>query len=195
VQYLDTADTWIKEELKKRGVKVEYGQNLVAIDKEKQIATFEDVRTKAQHTRPFNNLYTLIPCKAHPWLKESGLTAANGLLDVDHQTLRHNKYKNIFGVGDVCNVPTTKTFWYASNFNPRAGFYQIAVARNNVARSLQGQTLNALYDGFTKVPLFTGQNHLTYVAHSYNNVAAWHNLFDSRGGLVARMRYLYWGKN
>lgn len=34
-----------------------------------------------------------------------------GLLDVDIETLRHNKYKNIFGIGDVCNLPTTHSFW------------------------------------------------------------------------------------
>ncbi len=36
-----------------------------------------------------------------------------GLLDVDIKTLRHNKYKNIFGLGDVVDVPTTKATWAA----------------------------------------------------------------------------------
>jgi sulfide:quinone oxidoreductase len=65
-------------------------------------------------------------------LLDSGLASAasNNLLDVDIGTLRHNKYENIFGLGDVCNLPTTKGFW--------AGFYQIAVVRNNLARSLNG---------------------------------------------------------
>jgi sulfide:quinone oxidoreductase len=31
--------------------------------------------------------------------------------DVDHETLQHRKYPNVFGIGDVCNLPTTKTFW------------------------------------------------------------------------------------
>lgn len=46
-------------------------------------------------------------------LVESGLAGphSDGLLDVDIETLRHNKYKNIFGIGDVCNLPTTHSFW------------------------------------------------------------------------------------
>jgi len=43
----------------------------------------------------------------------AGLTTANGLLDVDIKTLRHNKYKNIFGLGDVNDLPTTKATWAA----------------------------------------------------------------------------------
>lgn len=28
------------------------------------------------------------------------------MLDVDKHTLQHKRYSNIFGVGNVCNVPT-----------------------------------------------------------------------------------------
>lgn len=28
---------------------------------------------------------------------------------MDINTLQHNKYKNVFGLGDVCNLPTAKT--------------------------------------------------------------------------------------
>lgn len=62
-------------------------------------------------------MYVIPPCKPHESLVESGLVTkeSNFLLDVDHKTLRHNKYKNIFGLGDINNLPTTKSFW--------AGFY------------------------------------------------------------------------
>lgn len=44
-QYLDTADSFIKDELAKRKIKVEYGLKLTGLDKETQMATFEDVKT------------------------------------------------------------------------------------------------------------------------------------------------------
>lgn len=53
-----------------------------------------------------------------------------GLLNVDPKTLRHNVYKNIYGFGDVVDVPTTKGTW--------AGFHQMAVVRTNLERSLHG---------------------------------------------------------
>lgn len=86
-------------------------------------------------------------------------------------------------MGDVCNLPTTKTFW--------AGFYQINVVRNNLTRLLQGQTLNARYDGFTKVPLFTSQSTLCYLAHYYNGVGSWQNLWQPYG-IIGGARYKYW---
>lgn len=89
-----------------------------------------------------------MPSKPHEPLVNAGLTTANGLLDVDHKTLRHRKYKNIFGLGDVCDLPTTKSTW--------AGFHQIHVVRTNLERSLQGQSLIAEYDGYTKIPFLIG---------------------------------------
>ena len=39
----------------------------------------------------------------------SPITDAAGFLDVKKETLQHNKYPNIFGLGDCTNVPTAKT--------------------------------------------------------------------------------------
>lgn len=55
------------------------------------------------------------------------------------------KYDNIFGIGDVNNVPTTKSFY--------GGLAQVAVVRHNVERRLNGLSLNAKYDGYTSVGL------------------------------------------
>lgn len=105
---------------------------MTAIDKDKQLATFQNVKTGETQQRDYNNLYTIMPCKPYDTLLDAGLASAatNNLLDVDKQTLRHNKYDNIFGLGDVCNIPTTRSFW--------AGFYQLHVVRNNLERSLKG---------------------------------------------------------
>jgi sulfide:quinone oxidoreductase len=52
------------------------------------------------------------------------LTDSTGYLDVDPFTLQHKTYDNIFGLGDVINAPTTKSFY--------GGLSQVAVLRNNV---------------------------------------------------------------
>jgi len=39
----------------------------------------------------------------------SPLAAANGFVDVNPKTLQHNKWDNIFAVGDCANLPTAKT--------------------------------------------------------------------------------------
>lgn len=54
---MDSADSFIKDELKKREVKVEYGLKLTAVNKEKQLATFQDIKSGKTEERPYNNLY------------------------------------------------------------------------------------------------------------------------------------------
>ena len=159
-----------------------------SINKDKQTAVFENLKTGQSETRDYSQLYSIVPTKPHPGLLEAGLVhqGSNGLLDVDHETLRHRKYKNIFGIGDVNNLPTTKTFW--------GGFHQLHVVRNNVQRSMKGQTLNALYSGYTKGPLFIGQNALTQVGHYYNQRPLFHNFWGKSGGPIANARYYFWAK-
>jgi len=155
---------------------------------EKQIGTWENIKTKEREERPYNNLYALPPSKPHKSLVDAGLVSqeTNNLLDVNEQTLQHKKYKNIFGIGDVNNLPTTKTFW--------GGFHQVHVVRNNVYRNLHGQSLNALYSGYSKAVLHLGQNTLTYVVHYYNQKTSPFNLLDRNGGLISTIRYYYWGR-
>jgi sulfide:quinone oxidoreductase len=46
---------------------------------------------------------------APEFIRTSSLASENGWLNVNHHTLQHNKFSNIFGIGDVCNLPTAKT--------------------------------------------------------------------------------------
>lgn len=100
-----------------------------------------------------------MPTTTHPLLADAGLADSTGFLDVNPHTLQHNKYSNIFGVGDVLNVPTTKSFY--------GGLAQVAVVRHNVERKLNGLSLNAKYDGYSKVDLATSPTSLAGVEHKY----------------------------
>ncbi len=103
-----------------------------------------------------------MPYTYHSVLAEAGLADSTGLLNVNPKTLQHAKYDNIFGLGDVTNVPTTKTFY--------GGVEQLHVVRNNVERRLKGLSLNAEYDGYAEAPLYTDQNNIAWVQHLYNGV-------------------------
>jgi NADPH-dependent 2,4-dienoyl-CoA reductase/sulfur reductase-like enzyme len=46
---------------------------------------------------------------APAFLKESGISNEAGYVDVDKHTLRHNKYPNIWSLGDSSSVPNSKT--------------------------------------------------------------------------------------
>eukprot|EP00178_Gracilaria_changii_P009068 TRINITY_DN2687_c0_g1_i1.p1 TRINITY_DN2687_c0_g1~~TRINITY_DN2687_c0_g1_i1.p1 ORF type:complete len:171 (-),score=19.26 TRINITY_DN2687_c0_g1_i1:11-523(-) len=102
----------------------------------------------------------MMPTTANPLIADSGLADSTGYLNVDPRTLQHRQYSNIFGIGDVNNVPTTKTFY--------GGLSQVAVVRHNVERKLNGLSLNAKYDGYAKANLYTGPSTIANVEHKYD---------------------------
>lgn len=103
-----------------------------------------------------------MPAKPQSSIAEAGLADGKGFLDVNPYTLQHKKFNNIFGLGDVTNVPTTKTFY--------AGFNQLHVVRNNLERNINGLPLNAEYDGTSEASVFMGIDQLSTFRHAYNGV-------------------------
>lgn len=108
-------------------------------------------------------MYSLLPAKTQANIAEAGLADKDGFLDVDPHTLQHKKYNNIFGLGDVTNVPTTKTFF--------SGFEQLHVVRNNLVRQMNAHSLNASYDGASSAVMHTGISELSSIAHKYDGVS------------------------
>lgn len=127
--------------------------------------------------RPYKNFYSLFEAQPDSMISNAGLAASNGLLDVDPFTLQHKKYSNIFGFGDIANLPTSKTF--------HAGFNQLHVVRHNVERQLNGFSANAKYDGYSEALLHLGLGSTTTVAHTYDGKSA--ASLDS--GFMAGLRY------
>jgi sulfide:quinone oxidoreductase len=100
-----------------------------------------------------------MPTTTHTSLKDAGLADSTGFLDVNPETLQHTKYDNIFGLGDVINAPTTKSFY--------GGLSQVAVVRHNVERKLNGLSLNAKYDGYSKTALPISPSAIANIEHKY----------------------------
>ena len=175
--HFDQADGFIKSELEKRNINVEYGLKLVEVRKETSTAVFENIQTGERSERPYGNLYSLLEKKADPILADAGLATNNGLLDVNPTTLQHNKYSNIYGLGDVANVPTTKTFF--------AGFNQLHVVRHNLEQVINGAEPNAHYDGASEAVLHLGLESSTTVSHLYDGKAS--GSLDS--GFMAGLKY------
>jgi len=188
-QYFDEASRFIEGAIRKGGIDIESDLKLVEIDKKNFKATFENVNSGEKTVRDYHNLYAIPPTKPNPILLEAGLVSkeSNYLLDVDRESLRHNKYHNIFGLGEVNNIPTTKGFWNS--------FYQLHVVKHNLYQSLKGKRLNAVFDGRTKVPLQLSQNALTFVEHYYDQKPGSFNLLGKNGGIIAKLRYINWARN
>jgi hypothetical protein len=106
-------------------------------------------------------------------------------MDVNLQTLQNTKYENIWGIGDIANLPVTSSFW--------GGFSQAVITSHNVYSALKGLPAEIPYDGYTKSIVHLGPQNLTWSIYDYNGPRRGHML-DSTGSIISRLRYLHWGK-
>ncbi|MGZ8165358.1 MAG: FAD-dependent oxidoreductase, partial [Methylobacter sp.] len=94
------------------GIKTSFNHTLVAIDGPAKTATFETTDSegnKQQVVRQFDMIHVTPPQSAPDFIKKSPLANAAGWVDVHINTLQHNKYSNIFGLGDAGSTPNAKT--------------------------------------------------------------------------------------
>lgn len=88
-------------------VDVTFKHNLVEVTKDKAI--FENLDTKQKIEKPYDFLHIVPPMSPPEFLRESGITNEAGFVDVDKHTCRHNKYPNIWALGDSSSLPNSKT--------------------------------------------------------------------------------------
>jgi len=93
----------------------EYGQ---------KIATFRNVDSGEVIEKDFFTGVINPPSKPHNELVFSGITNADGVVDVNPYTLQHKRYENIFAFGDCIGVNTTRT--------QTAAIHQTPVVQQNI---------------------------------------------------------------
>lgn len=121
---------------------------MTEVDKDNRVATFTDLVSGDTVTQEFDFLHIVPPQSAPEFVAKSELAHASGYLDVNINTLQHNKYSNIFGLGDVANLPTSKT--------AAAIFSSTPVVVNNILKEMGLSEKTALYDGYAACPVFVG---------------------------------------
>lgn len=111
---------------------------------------------------PFDMLHLAPPQTAPKFVKESELVNKAGWLDVDHHSMQHNKYPNIFGLGDVAALPTAKT--------GAAVRKQVPVVVENILQLIaHKEVANHSYNGYSSCPLVTGYGKMVLAEFDYKN--------------------------
>ncbi|MBR10566.1 MAG: pyridine nucleotide-disulfide oxidoreductase [Rickettsiales bacterium] len=109
---------------------------------------------------PFDMLHLAPPQAAPKFIRESPLANGAGWLDVDHFTLQHNKFPNVFGVGDAAGLPTAKT--------GAAIRKQVPVMLENILTLIDQSKLgNKTYNGYSSCPLVTGYGKMVLAEFDY----------------------------
>jgi sulfide:quinone oxidoreductase len=138
----------LMEYVKRYNANLVFNSNLVKVDGPSRVAWF-DIRQpdgSVDHVaKSFDMLHVSPPQAAPDFVRKSQLADATGWCEVDHRTLRHSRYANIFSLGDVCSAPNAKT--------AAAVRKQIVVVAENLLAAREGRELATLYDGYGSCPL------------------------------------------
>lgn len=149
---------------KRANIEFHFLNNLVEIDGPNHRAKFVgfgENNKDVEQWVDFDFIHVTPPQSAPDFVKNSPLVNAAGWVDVDKNTLRHNKYSNIFSLGDVAALPTSKT--------GAAIRKQAPVLVDNLLAAVQGQAPVAQYDGYTSCPVVTGYGKLVLAEFDYTN--------------------------
>jgi len=110
----------------------------------------------------FDMLHLAPPQTAPDFIKNSVLANEGGWIDVDIQTLQHNKYPNIFGIGDAAALPTAKT--------GAAIRKQVPVLVGNISYLISHNKMGEkTYNGYSSCPLVTGYGKMVLAEFDYDS--------------------------
>jgi len=107
----------------------------------------------------YDFLHVVTPMSPPMAVINSDLINDTGWLDVDQYTLQHKKYKNIFGIGDVCGVPMGKTGGSARHHGP--------ILTDNLISVMKGKEPKEKFDGYTVCPLKTQYGEILMAEFNY----------------------------
>ncbi|MDF2158221.1 FAD/NAD(P)-binding oxidoreductase [Algoriphagus sp. CAU 1675] len=115
----------------------------------------------------FDMLHLAPPQAAPKFIQESDISiqegAGKGWVDVDIHSLQHQRFPNVFALGDVANLPTAKT--------GAAVRKQAPVVVENLLKLIKTQKVGtAAYSGYSSCPLVTGYSKMVLAEFKYDNI-------------------------
>lgn len=118
-------------------------------------------------TVSYDLLHVVPPMSAPDFIRRSAVALQDGPLKgwmaVDHSTLQHPTYHNVFGLGDVIGTPNAKT--------GAAIRKQAPVVADNLLATIRRTALTHTYNGYGSCPLVTGRGKLILAEFNYKNEA------------------------
>jgi sulfide:quinone oxidoreductase len=173
----------LKKVVLEYGIKTNFNTNLIAIDGPAKLATFETTDhegIKHQVTKSFDMIHVTPSQSAPDFIKKSPLANAGGWVDLNDKTLQHNKYPNIFGLGDAGSTPNAKT--------AAAVRKQVPILVDNILNLINQRSLNESYDGYGSCPLTTSLSTVMLAEFGYGGkVTPSFPLLDPR-----KNRFIWW---
>jgi sulfide:quinone oxidoreductase len=181
----------LNQVIARKGIETHFKHSLVRIDAEAKRATFKELESGEETTVGYDMIHVTPPQGPPDFVRNSPLANEEGWVNVHKHTLEHPDYPNVFSLGDVSSLPTSRTGAAIRKEAP------VLVA--NLLATMRGQTPSASYDGYTSCPLATGYGKLILAEFDYDGKPAPSFPFDTtkeRWSMYQLKRYglpaLYW---
>jgi sulfide:quinone oxidoreductase len=143
-----------------------YDSALTAIDADRKFAYF-NIKHKGRQRFSYDYIHIAPPMSAPDNVKYSPLSwktgehSIGGWLEVDKYTLQHQRYPNVFGVGDIVGTPIGKTGASVK--------YQAPTVAENIISMIQDREPRCRFNGYTSCLLATGMGCAVIVEFDYSN--------------------------
>ena len=174
-------DHRVRQIFDERGIPYRWKHVLKAVDASAKVATYAtpdgDVRTE------FDFINVIPPMRAPQVVRDSGLSWADkwtdqGWIEVDQSTLRHLRFPNVFGIGDINGVPKGKTAASVKWHQP--------VVEDHLVSEIEGREGTKTFNGYTSCPLITRVGAAMLIEFDYKN-----HLVPSFPGIIAPLEELW----
>ncbi len=144
-----------------------FNHTLIAIDGPQRKAWFKmagpDGSVETVETS-FDMIHVCPPQLSPDFVQASPLADSAGWIDVDHATLRHKRYPNIFGLGDASSTPNAKT--------AAAARKQAPVVAENILFDKGLRQDQCTYDGYGSCPLTVERGKIVLAEFTYGGKLA-----------------------
>ena len=148
--------------VRKYDAALNFNSNLRGVDGPAGMAWFDvkrDDGTTETVGKHFDMLHVCPPQTAPDLIRQSPLAAESGWTEVSPETLQHQRFGNVFGLGDACSAPNAKT--------AAAVRKQAPVVAENVLSVLDGRSPRAIYDGYGSCPLTVERGKIVLAEFGY----------------------------
>jgi sulfide:quinone oxidoreductase len=193
------ADT-LNKVIARYGIQTHFMHNLVEVKADRKEAIFdvyEGTNVVGQVTEKYEMLHITPPQSAPDFIKNSPLAVPDnplGWVDVDKFTFQHNRFPNVYSIGDASSTPNAKTGAAVRKQAP-------VLVEQLLSQIRTGKPADAKYSGYGSCPLITGYGKLVLAEFDYDNNPMETFPFDQakeRWSMYQLKRYvlpwLYWNK-
>jgi sulfide:quinone oxidoreductase len=129
--------------------------NLMEVDNEKKL-----IRSYDEIEVPYDVLVSIPINKGADVIKKSGMGDSLNFIPVNKHTLQSDNWQNVFVIGDASNAPASKAGSVAH--------FMLDVLVENIISHMNGQEMQAVFDGHANCYIETGFNKAVLIDFNYD---------------------------